>query len=289
MSQSHALLDVKERFKSNNSWLGVLVGQTGSGKSWSGVKICEVLDPNFTIDNIVFTSTEFLEKLESKDLKRGSFILFDEAGISFGARDFYTDVNKALSAVLQSMRALNFGTVFTVPNISFIDKHARKLVHSVIETININRNEGYVNVKWKNVWANPIKDMKDPYYIYPTHLSNGKIKQENRTKIYKASDALLEAYEKKKMEFLHRTIQRSAESTKKDESKKITDNEIMDMLQKGKDNGSARPTLRDVQRQFGIGKDRAAYNFYAVWGKRNDKMWGKKDKKEEEKEYNGVV
>jgi hypothetical protein len=285
MSASHALMDVKDRFKTNNSWLATMVGKTGSGKSWSAIKIAESLDPEFTIDNIVFTSDEFLALLESPRLKRGSFIIFDEAGISFGARDFYTDVNKALSAVLQSMRALNFGTIFTVPNMSFVDKHARKLVHSVIETLCINREEGYVEAKWKNVWANPIRDMKDPYYIYPTHLTGGLIRQESRTRIYKASTKLIEEYEKKKMEFLHKTIQKSAETSRKESSKRIGDNEIQAKLQADKEKGGERPTLRDIQGIYGVGKDRAAFNLFAVWGKRSrDGQWGaKKDNN------NGVI
>lgn len=281
--QSHAIMDVKDRFKFNNSWLAVLVGKTGSGKSWSGLKICEFLDPNFSIDNIVFTSQEFIDKLEDKSLKRGSFIMFDEAGISFGARDFYTDVNKALSAVLQSMRALNLGTVFTVPNMSFIDKHARKLVHSVIETLAINREECYTEVKWKNVWANPLRDQKDPYYIYPTHLSMGLIRQESRTRIFKASQELIDKYEERKMAFLHNVIAKSNETMKKEIKKKIGDSEIQAKMMADKAQGLPRPSLPEAQRIWGIGHDRAMYNVQAVWGKRTrEGQWKKQDTTQED-------
>lgn len=219
---------IKERFKENKNWLALIIGETGSGKSWSAIKLGEQLDPNFSIDNICFTPKEFLERIDKGELAKGSILIYDEAGISFGARDFYQDVNKALSYVLQGFRAFNIGTIFTTPNLSFIDIHARKLIHTVLETISVNHNESYCIVKWKNLEHNPLYDKT--YYKFPRIIRNNRIITVDRIKIYKASDKLLDAYEKKKMAYLKALTKRSIDSIDKDEAKKhpLTDEQLID-------------------------------------------------------------
>lgn len=245
---------VRERFQKNKNWLCLIVGETGSGKSWSAIKIAETLDPNFSVKNVCFTPKEFLERIESGELKRGSFLIYDEAGITFGARDFYKDVNKALSYVLQGFRAFNIGTIFTTPNLSFVDVHARKLIHTVIETISINHNEKYCIVKWKNLEHNPLYDKT--YYKFPRTVINGKVITVNRMNIYKASDKLIEAYERKKMKFLKDLTRQSLEDIKRQEKKKKyrTDEDIIRNGNKEKINWK---NTRKVCAKFNIARDRA--------------------------------
>ena len=57
--------------KTNQNFLGVICGQTGSGKSYSALTICKEIDPSFDIDRVTFTPEQFMELLNSGKLKKG--------------------------------------------------------------------------------------------------------------------------------------------------------------------------------------------------------------------------
>lgn len=115
-----------------------------------------------------------------------------------------------------------------------IDIHARKLIHTVIETISINHADNFAWVKWKKLEHNPLYDKT--YYKFPRIIKNNRIITVNRLKIYKASIKLLHAYEKKKMNYLKALTKRSLETIAREEKKKfpITDDEIINRINKEK-------------------------------------------------------
>jgi len=51
-------------WKSNEHFMGVLVGREGSGKSWTGMKIAEVCDPTFDGNRVMFDPANFLKQLQ---------------------------------------------------------------------------------------------------------------------------------------------------------------------------------------------------------------------------------
>jgi len=67
--------------KLNKNFLACCVGPPGSGKSFAMMRIAEILDPEFNIDRVVFSSEQFRQLLNSGTLKPGSFIVWDEAGV----------------------------------------------------------------------------------------------------------------------------------------------------------------------------------------------------------------
>jgi len=72
-------------------------GQTGSGKSWSALSIAEMLDPDFHMRQVIFKGTELLALINSNKLKRGSVIIWDEAGIDLSNRAWMSATNKLLN------------------------------------------------------------------------------------------------------------------------------------------------------------------------------------------------
>ncbi|EQD60470.1 hypothetical protein B2A_03672, partial [mine drainage metagenome] len=44
--------------------IALFIGDTGSGKSYSAIRLAERVDPNFSVARIVFTVKEFLDPRE---------------------------------------------------------------------------------------------------------------------------------------------------------------------------------------------------------------------------------
>lgn len=190
----------KQRIAQNKNWLALICGETGSGKSYSALRIAELCDRSFSINRVVFTAEQFMNVLSSRPkLKRGNIIIWDEAGVGLPAREWYSISNKAINYVLQTFRHENLGVIFTTPSFNFIDIQARKLFHTYIETQFINYKDEYVRVKWLNLQENPRLDKI--YFHYPTVSYNGKRITVKGMNLHKPSQMLINAYEKRKRMF----------------------------------------------------------------------------------------
>jgi len=197
---SQIIAEIKNRIKrKNKNWLAIVCGETGSGKSFSALRLGEMIDPEFSIDNVVFRIEDFMRLLNSKKLKKGSVIIFDEAGVGIPAREWYTISNKAINYVLQTFRHKNLGVIFTTPDFSYIDAQTRKLFHNYIETVSIDFKKEYVKVKFFQIQFNPRYGKV--YWHYSITKVNGRVKTIHKTNIKKPSKELIQAYEKKKKQF----------------------------------------------------------------------------------------
>ncbi len=185
--------------RENKNWLAIVCGPTGGGKSYSALHIAKVIDPEFNIDRVVFTAEDFMKLLNSGKLHKGNVIIWDEAGVGMPAREWYSVSNKVISYILQTFRRENLGVIFTTPSFDFIDSQARKLFHAYMETMNINREEKFVTLKYMIIQNNP-KEGK-VYIKYPRIKVNGRKKTLMRMDVNKPEKELVKAHEKKKKEF----------------------------------------------------------------------------------------
>lgn len=108
-------------------YVGVFDGDEGTGKSVLAMQICKYLDPNFNIDQIVFTSDQFLALIKSEKIKKGSAVLLDEAYNAANSRAAMSEVNRAMVAVATEMRQRNLFVFFVLP--SFFDLDRALAVH----------------------------------------------------------------------------------------------------------------------------------------------------------------
>jgi hypothetical protein len=146
------------------------VGSPGTGKSMLALRLGEVLDPSFNVDTmkerVIVKAEQFAQLIANEDdtrLKRGAVFVTDEMGASMGNRDWYTVGNKMISIVLQTFRYRQLIMIMTVPNMSFIDVSARKLVDFLIETKKIDFKTNKVKCRvWRLVF-NKISGASDPY------------------------------------------------------------------------------------------------------------------------------
>jgi len=118
----------------NRCMLACIVGNVGTGKSYTAMKIALSVDPTFNIDRVIFSTKDFFKVLNSGELTKGKAIMFDELQISQSSRRWYSELNQMLNEVLTTFRHRNLFCIFTVPHWKFVDSHTRNLFHLVIKT-----------------------------------------------------------------------------------------------------------------------------------------------------------
>jgi|GEM_PF-5914379 len=129
----------------------VLYGKKGAGKSYLALRMATLLDPNFTLDHVVFSSKQFFEIVDK--LKPGSVIIYDEVGVGASNRDSQTRSNKNLSAIFQTVRPRAITVLCTTPSFGLIDPQVRNMMDFAIEVLGHQR--GITKFKFKVVVPDP--------------------------------------------------------------------------------------------------------------------------------------
>lgn len=183
-----------------------VIGESGSGKSymclrWSDQYYKRFLKNKFSVDNVVFTITEFLDLV--KNLPNCSIIIFDDAGLKYSSKRWWDELNQILGYTMQSFRYKIINVFFTIPILKWLDNVGRGMLHSRIEM----KDPG-VGV-YKKLEYNPSMDK-----IYETSLYN--------LEVSKPPIKLVNQYEKKKSLFLAEEYQEYYLKAKKREEKPLT-------------------------------------------------------------------
>ncbi len=194
-SKSHVLLYILSRIEANKNFLCGIVGPTGSGKSYAGLRMCERLDPGFNIDRVVFTPIHLLKLINAGGLKKGDCVLVDESGVMQSTREWQSVSNKLLNYVFQTIRSRNLIMFFCVPVFGFLDSHARALFHGLFTTKGINLKNKQVTLNPKFIQLNTqtgkqyFKHLRlvgdwglEPVKIFHTGLPSKKLRDEYEAK-----------------------------------------------------------------------------------------------------------
>ena len=198
---------IKDRVMNRNkNFLMLFVGATGSGKSYSALRLAEELDPTFDINRVCFKAKDFMntinnlvERSEKGEIIKGKVVMWDEFGVEHNAREFMTISNRVINYFFQTSRHLNLIVIMTVPLLSFIDSSTRKLSHGVAEMQGINSHDKTASVKVKMLQTN-VLDGKE-YVKYLRYRKNNRGYVLQRLIFQLPTKQLREDYEKKKKEF----------------------------------------------------------------------------------------
>ncbi len=122
------------------SFIALLQGPPGSGKSWAALRIGELVDSAFDVGRVCLDASSFLD-LVNEDLPGGSVIILDEAGVAVPARRWASWLNQALGFVAETFRYRNWALLMTTPDERFMDAIPRRLLTMSIEMVRVNREE----------------------------------------------------------------------------------------------------------------------------------------------------
>jgi adenylate kinase family enzyme len=234
---------IKDRIHHRNkNFLMLFVGATGSGKSYSALRLAEMLDKDFNVDYCCFRALDFMNKINeltsNNESVSGKVVLWDEFGVEHSAREFMTISNRVINYFFQTSRHLNLIVIMTVPLLSFVDSATRKLCHAVAEMQGINTSKKMSSVKVKMIQTNVLTGKEYPKYL--RYRKKNKLLVSKRMNFNLPSKELIEAYENKKKEFTARLnreiINRllKVEEKEKKRAKPLTDKQqkIAELLSK---------------------------------------------------------
>jgi Zonular occludens toxin (Zot). len=140
---------LKSRLKNQQHFIVLIVGRPGSGKSYTALRIAELVDENFTLENVAYTPKEFISLVKNR--KEGSAIVFDEAGVAIYSREWQKKINRIFAKLIQILRYKCLGIIFTTPHALFLDKAVRVLFDYILLAEGFDREN---NVSYCKVFMN---------------------------------------------------------------------------------------------------------------------------------------
>ncbi len=188
----------------NKNILVIIVGATGSGKSYAALRLAETTDPNFDISRVMFSPQDFMLGMKNMNHKAGDCFVWDEAGVGLGARDFMTRSNKAMNRFLQSFRKMNLGLFFTLPSLNMLDSQARALAHYIIEPVSVNKTTNTCRIKF---YYNQQNARSGKVYNKSQRFYDGGVNKVSTIRIHKPSVKLVHRYEDSKHLFLQKLME----------------------------------------------------------------------------------
>ena len=126
-----------------------VVGGAGLGKSYTAIHIAQILQPSFSVDQIVFSGEDYL-RLQNT-LKDGQVMMMEEPTYMASARGWQSEWQQAVVRTIESSRFQNNPLLIPVVNRGLLDKIVREhYVTIVIEMFErgIGRAYDYKQSQW---------------------------------------------------------------------------------------------------------------------------------------------
>jgi len=132
-----AYQDMKDR---NKDHFALVIGEEGNGKSTFAAQLASWIDPdNFSVDNICFTPTDYLERLRKAE--PGSCLVIDEGGVNLFSRETMSQNNVRMTKLFMLQRQKNVSVVVCCPSFWDVDAYIRR--HRVNTLIRIYKQGEY--------------------------------------------------------------------------------------------------------------------------------------------------
>jgi len=211
--------------RSNEHFMGCIVGREGSGKSYTALKMAHAVDPTFTADRVIFDVVELLKVLKNGEHEAGQFYVLDEAGVQLGNRTWQERGQILANQALQLVRNENLGLIFTLPRLSELDSQTEGRLQVLLEMVGKEDGE-YVDCKWKFMEPDRIDSSGNILKKFPRRIQDGKKKRITRIRFTPPAAEIVEPYEAEKSEFQDEFYQKTIEQLEEAEGDDETDEEM---------------------------------------------------------------
>ena len=208
--------------RQNKNVLGVELGGTGSGKSYRDLRKAELwydyhFKEKFPVENICFGVLSVMERISSGELRKGEVIIFEEAGANLGNLDFQNRMSKMFTYVLQSFRSMNIAIFFNLPYLSMLNKSARMLMHYSFESNGVDYKN---NTNSCRPFFHQVNQKTGKIYPkFPKITHKGKVGKIKEFTFSIPSKYLIDAYEKKKEDYLSESTKEYTDKMREIEQK----------------------------------------------------------------------
>lgn len=203
--------------RQDEHFMGVIVGQEGSGKSYTAIRIASEVDPTFTADRVIFEVADLLKRLRDDEHEGGNFYVLDEAGVQLGRRTWQERGQVLTNQALQLIRDHNLGLVFTLPRLGEFDSQAQGRLQAALELTEKEPDE-YVRGKWK--WFDPdrMDETGTIYKKFPRRRMDGQLLRVTTVAFEPPDEEYITQYQRQKREFQNRFYDRVIEEIEGEEA-----------------------------------------------------------------------
>jgi len=229
---------ILKRIRKNLNFISIAEGPTGIGKSWAMLSFAYKLDKDFSINQVGFGFREVMDIINAPwfKCKRVKIILFDEAQVDIGNRQWQSLINKLFNYLMSTFRHQNIIFLMTSPYSDFIDSATMKLVHCKFEVKGHSEKTNKTLVRPKLLQYNSNKKMFYNHSLFV--LRDGILNKLKQFYISKPPEHLIEEYEDKKKEFtdlLNQKILSQLQGVDNKDKKVLTEfqKQIMELIGKG--------------------------------------------------------
>lgn len=207
--------------RNNKNFLMGTFGPTGSGKSYLNLRIAELwyekyFKESFPVENVAFEPSQLTKQIKERKakgtLRRAEVFILDDcgAGGDLGSLDFQKKAAKHMNYILQSFRSWNLVVLFNLPYFHMLNKQIRTLLHMRVLPFEVDRSRGKCYCRMN--WLEYRQDKSEPLTPRIHVMVDGIWTPIDEHEFSKPSDNLIEAYEKRKDDFVSDVIDRAHEA-----------------------------------------------------------------------------
>lgn len=222
---------IKKRTKNNRNAVVMVVGDPGTGKSWSSIEMCEELDPTFDSTRIMFGIVDLMRAIDSNKFPPGSCVILEEVGVIANNKRWYDKFVKALGDVLQTWRHKRIILFINAPDAGEVAKSVNRRIDFLLETLSIDYKNKEVIIKPLSVQVN--KTSGKVYYKYLRRVTGRGPVKIKRIRVGLPSRDLLKYYENEKTGYTSRLYRKRIDELKEPTDLTWKQREVYELLQKG--------------------------------------------------------
>lgn len=123
--------EINERREDKANTVALVIGPPNWGKSWWALRLAEEMHEKwklskFTVNGVVFNAHQFW--LRMKDSEADSWTVWDEPNKGLSHREWWEEMNKAVTTFIQTMRFKQKNLLLALPHDKLVDKSARSVL-----------------------------------------------------------------------------------------------------------------------------------------------------------------